>query len=53
VTVEVSGSRITLKGTVRSFAEKEDAEVAAWKAPGVSDVQNQIEIEIPEYAYQD
>ena len=50
ITAEVMGSKVTLHGKVRSFAEKEDAENAAWFAPGVTSVDNKIEMEIPEYA---
>jgi osmotically-inducible protein OsmY len=44
VKVEASNSTITLKGTVRSWAERREAERAAWAAPGVTKVLNQIEI---------
>lgn len=47
IKAEVLGSRIILYGTVRSFAEKDAAENAAWLAPGVVDVENQIEIAQP------
>ena len=42
--IETTGSKIILKGTVRSWAEKNDAENAAWSAPGVNKVDNQLEI---------
>ena len=45
ITVEVQGSKIVLKGTVRSWTEKEEAERQAWLAPGVSSVENRIVIE--------
>jgi osmotically-inducible protein OsmY len=53
ITAEVLGSMVTLRGKVRSFIEKEDAEVAAWNAPGVTSVENKNEIEVPEYAFEE
>lgn len=44
ILVESHDGRIVLKGTVRSFAEKEEAELAAWSAPGVTNVEDQIAI---------
>lgn len=50
IKVETSGSKVTLSGTVRSWAEKKDAESIAWSAPGVMAVDNQIEIDLSVYA---
>jgi osmotically-inducible protein OsmY len=44
ITVDVHGSRITLRGVVRSWAEREEAEGVAWSAPGVTSVDNQITV---------
>ena len=48
INTEVLGSKVKLRGKVRSFAEKEDAENAAWSAPGVQIVESTLEIEEPE-----
>jgi osmotically-inducible protein OsmY len=42
ITVETHGSEVILRGTVRSWAERQEAERAAWWAPGVSKVDNRI-----------
>jgi osmotically-inducible protein OsmY len=42
IMVEADGSAVTLKGTVRSWIEREEAERAAWAAPGITTVVNQI-----------
>jgi osmotically-inducible protein OsmY len=42
ITVEADGGTVILKGTVRSWAERQEAERAAWAAPGVTKVINQI-----------
>jgi osmotically-inducible protein OsmY len=44
ITVEANGSEVVLRGTVRSWAERQEAERAAWKAPGVVKVDNRITI---------
>jgi osmotically-inducible protein OsmY len=40
--VEAVGSKVILSGTVHSWVDKQEAGSAAWAAPGVSDVENNI-----------
>jgi osmotically-inducible protein OsmY len=44
ISVEVDGGKVTLKGTVRAWVERQEAERAAWRAPGVVSVDNRITI---------
>ena len=42
IMVETNGGEVILKGTVRSWIEREEAERVAWSAPGVTKVVDQI-----------
>jgi osmotically-inducible protein OsmY len=44
IKVQVEGSKVTLSGTVGSWAEVQEAEDAAWAAPGVSEVKSDITV---------
>jgi len=46
ITVEATDGIVTLRGRVRSYAEKKDAERAAWMAQGVAAVDDQIMVTI-------
>ena len=50
IKIEAIGNKVTLKGKVRSWAEKKEAESIAWAAPGVISVDNRIEIDVEVYA---
>lgn len=45
IQVLVNGAQVTLRGTVRSWAERKAAQGAAWSAPGVAMVINNLLIE--------
>lgn len=45
IRINVEGDKVTLSGSVRSFAEKKDAERTAWSSPGVMQVVNNLEID--------
>jgi osmotically-inducible protein OsmY len=42
IDVEVQGNKVILKGRVRSWSERQEAERAAWSAPGVVAVEDRI-----------
>jgi osmotically-inducible protein OsmY len=44
ITVTATDGTVTLKGSVRSWFEREEAERAAWAAPGVSNVLDHISV---------
>lgn len=45
IRVEVSGGKVTLRGNVTSYAERDEAEQVAWSAAGVTEVKNEIMVE--------
>jgi osmotically-inducible protein OsmY len=45
IVVQVDGSEVTLRGSVRSWVERREAEKTAWSAPGVTAVHNYITVE--------
>jgi osmotically-inducible protein OsmY len=46
ITVEANGSEVILRGTVKSWAERQEAERAAWAAPGVTRVDNRVTVAV-------
>jgi osmotically-inducible protein OsmY len=45
IKVEVSGSTVTLTGTVDSWYQKEEASRIAWNTPGIWHVKNELEVD--------
>jgi osmotically-inducible protein OsmY len=46
ISVEANGTEVILKGTLQSWAKRQEAERVAWMAPGVSKVDNRIVISL-------
>lgn len=47
---ETAGGKVILRGKVRTWGEYEDAEWAAWSAPGVTQVENHLQVKVVEPA---
>lgn len=43
IVVDATGGRVTLRGSVRSWTERKDVENAAWAAPGVKEVADELD----------
>lgn len=44
IDVEIEGSKAILKGTVRSWAERDEAERTVWTAPGITQVEDELQV---------
>jgi len=44
IQIEVIGNKVTLRGQVHSWGERKEAERAAWSAPGVAEVEDDLVI---------
>ncbi len=44
IAIDVRGNKVILSGKVRSFSEMQDAKWAAWSAPGVTTVENNLQV---------
>jgi VCBS repeat-containing protein len=44
INIEARNGKVVLRGTVRSWAERQDAERAAWAAPGVTEVDDELAV---------
>lgn len=51
IKVEISGSKVMLTGAVRSLLEKSEAAAAAWSAPGITGVDNRLEVREMEHVH--
>lgn len=49
VFVDTEGSKVVLRGHVPTWRERDEAERAAWSAPGVTRVENRIEVKAPAF----
>ena len=44
IEVHTAGSEVTLRGEVRSWSERDQAQRSAWSAPGVTNVKNELTV---------
>ncbi len=44
IVVDTSGSEVSLRGEVRSWSERDQAQRSAWSAPGVTSVRNELTV---------
>ena len=47
IVIEIVANKVIISGIVQSYAEKLDAEHSAWNAPGVTVVENNLEVDVP------
>jgi hypothetical protein len=47
------GTKVILRRTVKSHAQRDDAEIAAYSSPGILQIDNRINIDTPEYSYEE
>lgn len=44
INIAINGGTVTLSGKVHSFSEMNDAKLAAWSAPGVTKIENRLQV---------